>query len=186
MAIQGLWAVPWLMEVNGVTRASAANHLLTMNAVIIVGYIALGFFGTRLARHGIQSRHLVAAGFAINIAALALILADAPGRFLWWSLYGLGAAVNVLAFPVLNEGFGRDMAGRANTTLNLIMFVSSFLAQWSIGVIVDWMRTLFGLDEAGGLCVSFAVILAGDVATYAWFAYGWQRHRLHTPIRATA
>ncbi len=63
-----------------------------------------------------------------------------PGSFVWWSAYGLGAAVNVLAFTVLNEGFGRDLTGRTNTTLNLLMFSGSFLTQWGIGVLVDAAR----------------------------------------------
>jgi predicted MFS family arabinose efflux permease len=184
MAIQGLWAVPWLMEVDGVTRASAADHLLAMNAVVMIGYAALGIFGTRLARRGVHSRHLVAGGYALNIAALMLIVLEVPGGYIWWSLYGLGAAVNVLGFTVLNEGFGREMAGRTNTTLNLIMFVGSFLAQWGIGIVVDLMRAAYGVDQAAGLRVAFAVILVGDIATYAWFAYGWKRHRLHVPAGA--
>jgi hypothetical protein len=106
MAIQGLWAVPWLMEVDGATRAGAADRLLAMNAVVMMGYAALGFFGTRLARRGIYSRHLFAAGFALNVAALVLILFEVPGSYLWWSLYGLGATVNVLDSPC-STGFGR-------------------------------------------------------------------------------
>ncbi|MGI8895277.1 MAG: MFS transporter, partial [Casimicrobiaceae bacterium] len=35
MAVQGLWAVPWLLEVEGETRAGAAQHLLAMSIVII-------------------------------------------------------------------------------------------------------------------------------------------------------
>lgn len=185
-AIQGLWAVPWLMEVSGTTRAGAANHLLAMNAVIMAGFVVLGFFGTRLARRGIHSRHLLAAGFALNVAALMIILLEVPGSHVWWSLYGLGAAVNVLAFTVLNEGFGRDMSGRTNTTLNLLMFVVSFLLQWGIGIVVDLMRSMYGVDAAGGLRVAFAAIFIGDVATYAWFAYGWKRHRLRSSFGALA
>jgi hypothetical protein len=186
MAIQGLWAVPWLMEVNGATRAEAANHLLAMNAVVMVGYVALGIFGTRLARRGIHARHLVAGGYALNIAALMLIVLEVPASYLLWSLYGLGAVVNVLGFTVLNEGFGREMAGRTNTTLNLVMFVGSFLAQWGIGIVVDLMRAAYGFDDAAGLRVAFAVVLVGAIATYAWFAYGWKRHRLHVPAAAIA
>ena len=59
---------------------------------------------------------------------------------------------------MLNEGFGRDLAGRTNTTLNLMMFVGSFVAQWGIGVVVDAGARCFGLDDAGGLRVAFAVV----------------------------
>jgi MFS family permease len=177
MAIQGLWAVPWMMEVTGGTRASAADHLLVMNGVIMAGYVALGALGQRLVRLGVHARHLFAGGFALNIGALALIVAEVPGSYLWWSLLGLGAASNVLAFTVLNEGFGRAYAGRTNTTLNLLMFGGSFVMQWGIGVMAELAGQLGGLDAAGALRVTFMVVLAGNIAAYAWFAHGWRRHR---------
>jgi MFS family permease len=176
MAIQGLWAVPWLMDVEHTTRAAAANHLFAMNFVIMIGYVGLGFFGTALARRGIEARHLFAGGFALSMLSLLIINAQLPGSYLWWSLYGLGAAVNVLAFTTLNEGFGRELAGRTNTTLNLLMFGGSFITQWGIGVVVDAARALWALDNAGGLRVAFAIVMLGNILTYAWFARGWRRH----------
>lgn len=186
MAIQGLWAVPWLMDVEGASRAAAADHLLVMNLVIMAGYAAIGFFGTRLAHRGIHARHLFAAGWALNAVMLGCIVARLPGSYLWWAGYGLGSAVNVLGFTVLNEGFGRDLAARANTTLNLLMFAGSFLTQWGIGVAVDTVRAWFALDSAGAFRVAFALVLAGDVLTYLWFARGWRRYSVHAPAPVMA
>jgi len=186
MAIQGLWAVPWLMEVDATSRATAANHLFLMNFVIMLGYVALGFTGTALARRGIEARHLFAAGFALSALALIVIWSGAPGSYVWWSLYGLGAAVNVLAFTTLNEGFGRDLAGRTNTTLNLLMFGGSFITQWGIGVVVDAARAWFGLDSAGALRAAFAIVMTGNVITYAWFVRGWRRHAVVAPVPVPA
>ncbi len=186
MAIQGLWAVPWLMEVEHITRAAAANHLFAMNLVIMIGYTCLGFFGTRLARRGIEARHLFAGGFAMSALALVVINSQMPGSYLWWPLYGLGAAVNVLAFTTLNEGFGRELAGRTNTTLNLLMFGGSFVTQWGIGVVVDAARSYWSLDNAGGLRVAFAIVMVGDILTYGWFIRGWRRHGVVAPAAALA
>ena len=186
MAVQGLWSVPWLMEVDGVSRAVAAQHLLVMGAVILAGYLLLGMFATRLARQGIHARHLFAAGFALNALALGAIVLRVPGSWLWWGLYGLGASVNVLAFTVLNEGFGKELAGRANTALNLMMFMGSFLTQWGIGLVVDWGRTGLGFDTVGGLRLAFAIVLGGNVLTYAWFAAGWRRHARAAPHHTAA
>ena len=91
-------------------------------------------------------------------------------------LYGLGASTNVLAFTVLNEGFAPELAGRANTALNLFVFGGGFVAQWGIGLVVDAARAALGVDAAGGLRVAFSLVLALDVLTYAWFAWGWRRH----------
>jgi MFS family permease len=186
MAIQGLWAVPWMMEVEGMTRAAAAGHLLVMGVAILAGYLVLGVFGTRLNRRGIRPRHLFAAGFGLNVAAMALIVLRAPAGAVWWTLYGLGAAVNVLAFAVLNEGFPRELVGRANTAVNLVMFAGSFAAQWGIGVVVDLLRAWHGFDTATGLRYAFACVLALELCTIVWFALGWKRFAIHVPAQAAA
>ncbi len=175
-AIQGLWAVPWLMEVEGQTRPGAARHLLWMGVAILLGFLALGLFGTRLAQRGVHARHIFAVGFGLAVLALAAIFLRLPGGLWWWALYGLGASVNVLAFAVLNEGFGRELAGRSNTALNLMMFGGSFLAQWGIGIVAEAARRGFGLDQAGSLRMAFGLVLLGNVVTYAWFARGWRRY----------
>jgi len=179
MAIQGLWSVPWLMEIDGYTRAAAAVHLLVLGIAIVVGYFGLGLFATRLAQRGIGARHLFALGFAISIGALALITTRTLAfTYLPWALYGFGSAVNVLGFTVLNEGFPRELTARANTALNLLMFGGSFVMQWGIGLFIDAARNSLGTDTAGGLRLAFAVVLGVNLAAYAWFVYGWRRHAI--------
>jgi predicted MFS family arabinose efflux permease len=175
MAIQGLWAVPWLIEVNGYDRAIAARHLLVSGLSTLAGYILIGILAAMLARRGIRTRHLFATGFTASVAALAAIVAGLPGSYLWWAIYGFGASVNVLSFTVLNDGFRTELAGRANTAVNLVMFSGSFAAQWGVGLVIDGARAAFGLDTAGGLKLAFAIALALNVATLAWFAGGWRR-----------
>ena len=68
-----------------------------------------------------------------------------------WTLYGFGASVNVLSFTVLNDGFAKELAGRANTAVNLLMFTRQLRVQWGIGLVVDGARAALGLDAAGGL-----------------------------------
>ena len=177
MAIQGLWSVPWLMEIDGYTRAVAAAHLLVLGIAIVVGYFGLGLFATRLAQRGVGARHLFALGFAISIGALALITTRAVAfTYLPWALYGFGSAVNVLGFTVLSEGFPRELTARANTALNLLMFGGSFAMQWGIGLFVDAARLELGTDTAGGLQLAFAAVLGINIIAYAWFGYGWRRY----------
>jgi MFS family permease len=176
MAIQGLWAAQWMIEVQGMARAAVADYLLAMNAVIMAGYVAIGVLGTHLALRGVHARHLFGAGFAVNFVGLALIVSRAPGSLLWWPLYGIGAAVNVLGFTALNEGFPRALAGRTNTALNLAMFTGSFVMQWGIGVIVDAARASFALDVAGGLRAAFSIVLVAYALAFAWFIRGFRRY----------
>ena len=76
----------------------------------------------------------------------------------------------------MNEGFATEFAGRANTALNLLMFTGGFVVQWGIGLVVDAVHATSGLDAPGGLRFAFSLVLALDVLTYAWFAWGWRRH----------
>ncbi len=187
MAIQGLWSVPWLIEVDGYTRDVAARHLLVMGIAILVGYLGLGLFATRLARHGIAARHLFVSGFGLSIFALALIVMRAfPFTYLPWALYGFGSAVNVLAFTVLSQGFPRELTARANTALNLLMFSGSFAAQWGIGLLVDASRIALGVDAASGLRLAFGLVLVLDLIAFAWLLLGWRRHSLATQALAAA
>ena len=175
-AVQGLWSVPWLTEVNGYDRDVAARHLFVMGTFMLAAYLGLGLFAPRLARYGIGPRHLFACGFALSILSLAAIHQRLPATYVWWVLYGLGAATNVLSFSTLNEGFAPEFAARANTALNLLMFGGGFVAQWGIGLIVEAARATAGVDTAAGLRAAFGLVLVLQVLTYAWFVRGWRRH----------
>ena len=176
MAIQGLWSVPWMMEVEGRTRAEAASVLLAMSVLSLAGYLGLGLLATRLARHGFVTRHMYLTGWTINLVAITAIVLRAPGETFWWCAYGFGAAANILAFTLLTEVFPPTLAGRANTAVNLTMFGGSFAAQWGIGVIADLARSLGGLTVADGLRVAFVIVLVATAAAYAWFLAGWKRY----------
>jgi MFS family permease len=177
MAIQGLWSVPWLMAVDGYTREEAANHLLAMGLTTLAGYAVVALGSTRLAKSGIAPRHLMLGGYGLQVVMLALIVTRAlPFTYVVWALYGLTAAVNILGYLLLNEGFPTNLAGRASTALNLVLFSTSFAVQWGIGAIADAAQAALGLDSAGGLRVAFAFVLAAETVAYLWFALGWRRH----------
>lgn len=182
-ATQGLWAVPWMMEVEGLTRAHAAQRLLAMGIAALAGYLLIGLLATPLARGGVHPRHLFCTGFALNAVALALIVGEVAGASVWWSLYGFGACANVLGFAVLSEGFPTDLAARANTAFNLMMFAGSFITQWGLGVIVDLVRVATGATTASGLRLAFLTMLAINIAAFAWFLRGWRRFAVQSPAR---
>ncbi len=177
MAIQGLWSVPWLIEVDGYNRTQAADHLLAMGLTTLAGYAVVALGSTRLAKIGIAPRHLVAGGYGLQLLMLALIVTRAlPYTYVVWALYGLTATVNILGYLLLNEGFSRELAGRASTALNLVMFSTTFAVQWGIGAIADAAQVALALDLAGGLRVAFALVLAAEAGAYVWFLLGWRRH----------
>jgi predicted MFS family arabinose efflux permease len=186
MAIQGLWSVPWLMDVDGYTRNVAADHLLVVGLTTLAGYAAVALLSTRLARAGVLPRHMFAAGFALQMLSLALIVARAPFTYATWGVYGLTAAVNILGYTLLNEGFPRELVARANTALNLAVFLMSFAMQWGIGLIADAARAWLGVDAGGGLRAAFIAVLVAEALAFAWFMLGWRRHARAAPLARIA
>lgn len=178
MAIQGLWSVPWMMEVEGRARPEAAAVLLAMGVATLAGFLGLSLFATALARRGFGTRHFYLVGWSANLAGLAAIVMRAPGESLWWCLYGFGAAANILAFTLLCEGFPPTLAGRANTAMNLAMFGGGFILQWGIGVVADAARIAAGVGAAEGLRIAFTLVLALAAVSWLWFVAGWRRHAI--------
>ena len=71
---------------------------------------------------------------------------------------------------VLCEGFAKALAGRANTTLNLLMFGGSFATQWGIGVVVDLVRAALGGRQCGRPRASRSRSCSSPTSlAYAWF-----------------
>jgi len=173
------------MEVDGFSRGQAASHLLAMSGVQLIGYIGIGVFGSALARRGIHARHLFGGGFAINFVVLVLIVAQVPGSYLWWALFGFGAAANILGFTALAEGFRRELTGRVSASLNLLMFGGSFAVQWGVGLVADAVRVASGASVAEGLRIAFVIVLVFYATAFAWFIRGFRRHGQAAPAYAT-
>ncbi len=177
MAFQSLWAVPWLMTTHGSTRGQAAAILFDMNLALLVGYVALAAFSTRLARRGLKPIVLLAAGSGLTVALGLLILVDAAPAPLLWSMLGFSVCVGNLSYPLVTAAFPAERSGRANTALNLLVFVGAFGVQWGFGGIVD-LAAAGGADPVTSFRIAFAILLALQAASYGWFMLeGWREWR---------
>jgi predicted MFS family arabinose efflux permease len=169
MAVQGLWSASWLMSVNHLSRAAAADHLAAMGLAMLASYAVIGLLATSLARRGVRSSHLIGGGVALALAALSAIVAEAsPHTRLLWIAYGTFSSFGTLAYPLAAQGFPVALAGRASTALNVLVFLGAFGLQWGLGLAIDALRA-GGLDAAGAHRAAFAGLLAAQVAAYAWF-----------------
>jgi hypothetical protein len=62
------------------------------------------------------------------------------------------------------------MTGRANTALNLLVFIAAFALQWGIGVVLDqWPRTPQGGYAPQGYQVAFTILWLLQLAGAGWF-----------------
>ena len=147
MAIQGLWAGPWLRDMAGLSRLETAGVLFWVSAAMMVGFMAVGFIAERLDRFGIKPMTTGVGGCAIFLGAQALLTYAPPA---WatplWILFGFLGTSGTVIYPALAMQFPAALAGRAATGLNVLVFSTTFLAQWGIGAVIGW----FPLTPSGG------------------------------------
>lgn len=167
-AFQGLWAVPWLMEVNGATRADAAGVLFLLAVAMLAGFLFVATCSGWLARRGIGPMLLLSLGMGLALVVeLAIILGLAQPAWLW-PLLGLSFSLSNIAYSQLSAAFPVALSGRVNTALNLVVFVGAFGLQWGIGAAVDAFVT-GGMPRAEAFRATFVVLLTAQALAFAWF-----------------
>jgi MFS family permease len=173
MAIQGLWAGPWLSDVAGYERANVALSLLGLAAATTMGFLGWGVAATRLAPRGITPLFLFKIGTSIFIVVQLLLCLGMPsGAWLVWVFFGLSGTSGSLAYTILSHAFPMSMTGRANTALNLLVFLTAFSCQWAFGGIINLWPAGAGHYHHDGYRAAFATILAVEVLAFAWLMYG--------------
>ncbi len=174
MAIQGLWAVPWLIEFNGLSREAAAFHLLLTAGAMLAGFLAIAAFVTPLARRGIPPERILIVGMGVGLLVTLLIVLDVGATHALWFAMGLVFSVGNLAYALLCAHFPPQLSGRVNTALNLGAFVGAFGLQWGFGVLVDIFGS-YGLPTREAFRWAFALLWAGQALAYGWFVLDAKR-----------
>jgi MFS family permease len=180
IAIQTLWAGPWFRDIAGLDGAGVAESLFMMAAAFFIGILATGWIADWFQRRGVDTLTVLLGFLAVFMAAQAAILLDVPGvRMAAWLLFGMTGQVAILAYPWLSHHFGTALSGRANTAMNLLIFLSAFLIQWAIGWIIDtYPKSSTGGYARDGYVIAFATFLGLQVV--ATLLYLSQRRRFAT------
>ena len=174
MAIQGLWAVPWLINFNGETREGAAFHLLLTSSAMLVGFVAIATLVTPLQRRGVSLRTILAVGTGFGLADVAAIVVGIGDSHVLWFGLGLLFAVGNLAYALLSSHFPLALAGRVNTALNLLTFSGAFALQWGFGLVVDRLAAT-GMSLHDAYQWSLGLLLCLQLASFVWFVAGGRR-----------
>jgi type IV secretory pathway TrbF-like protein/sugar phosphate permease len=182
-ALQGLWAAPWLSDVDGVDRSGLVQHLFVMAVALSAGAVLLGTMADRLARRGMRLQTMLAAVAAASIAAqLALILRLPVSSYLLWSVVAVVGAGTVLSYAIVAEYFPKELAGRANGALNVFHFGGAFALQYAIGLILEQWTPHNGRYPAIAYQIAFGVNVALQLAALAWFG----RHQIRSFLKLAA
>lgn len=170
LSVSGLWAGTWLQDVAGVERAQAANVLAGMTVAMIAGFVILGSITSALGRKGISTS--TTAAVCVVTASLPLLLmialeGSAP-PWLCWPVFGFFGTGSILFYAALSQHFPRQIAGRVNTALNLLVFVGAFVLQWGIGVVIDYWSAGEAFSVAG-YRVAFSVLVLLQAGALLWY-----------------
>jgi len=171
LSLIGLWSGPWLRDIGGLQRDEVAGVLMGVAIAMTCGYLFFGALADRLGRRGISNRAVAAGGMLLFLAVqLLLILCPtiAPGGL--WLAFGFFGTCCILPYAVIAGIFPARLTGRANTALNLMVFLAAFSGQWLVGVIIDLWPTLPGGGyDPRGYQAGFGLLAVAQVLAVGWF-----------------
>ena len=176
VAIQTLWAGPWLRDVSGLDRAAVAHRLFLMAVAFLAGTLLSGTVADQLTRRGVSLLHIMLAFLSIFFAAQLGLMLEIKGLDIWlWTAFSMTGQVSVLAFPWLGSYYGANVSARVNSAINLPMFGAAFLFQYAIGAVID----LYPATAAGyapeAYRVAFASLLVAEGLAFTWYGIHWHR-----------
>jgi predicted MFS family arabinose efflux permease len=172
VAIQTLWAGPWMTQVAGWSANQAASGLFLINLAMLVTFWLWGLITPGLARRGIPVERLIAWGLPLSFVVI--------GTLVWQgSDIGSAAAVGMatlcvsstfvaLAQPAVGMAFPSHLAGRALSAYNLVIFAGIFVVQWGIGLLVDAGRGL-GLPNVQAYQMALGCFGLTSITSWVFF-----------------
>ncbi|MBR1160582.1 MFS transporter [Bradyrhizobium elkanii] len=170
-SLQGLWASPWLIDVERFDRVSLVRQLFIMSIVLSCGAWLFGMTVHHIKRRGLGAEAILATVAVLFIAAeLALILRVPFPSVLLWSVVAIVGTATVVSFAVIADYFPPELAGRANGALNVLHFGWAFLAQSTTGIILAQWSMGDGHRPIQAYQVAFGLNVALQTAALAWFA----------------
>lgn len=137
LAFAGLWAVPFLVDVYGMSRVTAAEHASLLLLGVAVGALAIGALSDRLgSRRGLMRACTLL--YALSWWPwLAHVAWPVPATLAWAFLMGLLIPGFTLAWAVAKEVNRPQHSGMATSVVNLGIFLGTGLLQPLVGVALD-------------------------------------------------
>jgi predicted MFS family arabinose efflux permease len=167
VAMQTLWAAPWMTKVAGYSNLEAANGLFWINVAMLLAFLIWGWVNPWLERKALTAERLMKFGIPISFVPLALLFiagdAITTGSATLWAAYCVSSTVCAMAQPAVAMEFRKEMAGRALSAFNLVIFLGVFLVQWGVGLLIDTFKSagLSSTDAMRWAMGAFAVCCFG-------------------------
>jgi predicted MFS family arabinose efflux permease len=175
VAVQTLWAGPWMVKVAGYTPQQSAAGLFGINVSMLCAFWLWGIVNPHLARSGWSAERLIAWGLPLSLGVLgAIVLLGSGAGWPMWALFCVCSTFVSLSQPAVALALPAQAAGRALSAYNLAIFAGVFVVQWGIGLLVDAFQW-FSWGEVSSYRGSMAVFLAGCLLAYLGFLLPYRR-----------
>lgn len=169
LAVQSLWAGPWLTVVAGQSAQDAAKGLFLINLSMLCAFFAWGVVMPRLTHRGWKVDQLITLGVPLSLLLLAAAVALGPrAQAAHWALWCVSCTFVSLSQPAVGQAFPPSQAGRALSAFNLVIFLGVFCTQWGIGLAIDALAST-GLSRADAMRAALGLFGLASIAAYAWF-----------------
>lgn len=181
IAVQTLWAGPWMVRVAGYDPLASAAGLFTINICMLATFWTWGMVNPSLQRRGIHTDSLIAWGLPLSFVVLGALIFAGPAAGAWTlALFCMSSTFVSLAQPAVGMVFPASLAGRALSAYNLVIFLGVFVVQWGIGLLIDAFGAA-GLGEVAAFRAAFSVFLATSVLSYGYFLWSRSHNRPQSP-----
>ena len=169
IAMQTLWAGPWMIKVAGYSSLEAATGLFWINVCMLVTFWLWGLVTPALYARGLNANKLMTYGVPLNFCVqIYIVLAGADAGALHWTLFCITSSFVSLAQPAVGMAFPAALAGRALSAYNLVLFLGVFVVQWGMGLMIDGFKTA-GWQEPQAFQCAMAVFFTCCLASYGYF-----------------
>ena len=181
VAMQTLWAGPWMQQVAGYSALESATGLFWINVSMLCAFWAWGMVSHGLQRRGLDAHRLMAAGLPASLVVMGALIAmgEHAGAGMW-ALYCVSCTFVALSLPALALAFPSAQAGRALSAYNLVIFLGVFVVQWGIGLAVDALAAR-GATPVAAFRWAMGFYWVCNGGAYVWFRLRWRGDNLgHT------
>ncbi len=175
IAMQSLWAGPWLTQVAGHSVVGAARGLFLINLSMLIAFFGWGVAMPHLSSRGWRVNRLIALGVPVSLLLLggAVVLGPAAGA-VWWAAWCVSCTVVSLSQPAVALAFPASAAGRALSAFNLVIFLGVFCVQWGVGLAIDALVAM-NWSQGAAFQAAFGLFASASVLSYIWFLWGGRR-----------
>ena len=169
MAVQTLWAGPWMIRVAGYDPLQSATGLFWINTTMLIAFFVWGYILPKINNLGMDTMKLMKFGLPISYLSLLIIIVSGESAgATHFIVYIFTSIVLTLTQPAVTMRFPTSLAGKSLTSFNLLIFLGTFIMQWGIGLVIDLCK-FFGNNEIQSFQISFAVYLVICVFCYLYF-----------------